>query len=428
MNKFSSKEAFKFYNKNSSIAKAAKEYCIVNNIEYTPTARKNLSKYMKRHNLKDLDNDTSTTTSQYSKEEAAFMPTAWDAKNNCFYNIEQFCDKYNLDIKAVRSSKLVSHNAGHMTYNIAFNPTIFSDDGISPEFVDSIIKRHINPLKLKKTPNIIQDSDFFDRCVMTDIHLNMDPSGEINTVPMYEHKWGRKQVLKRLDKTIQHILDFKKGDTLVIDELGDLMDGLKAQTTRGGHHLPQSVSDKEAFSLGIEFKMYLIDALVQRYDKLILNNITNDNHSFLFGFFVNDSVKKIVALKYPEKVEYNIIERFIDHYSIGKHTFVISHGKDSGEKRFGFKATYDPKAADVIDNYCKSHGLYNGNYIEFSMGDQHQRIFDTTSNNDFDYHAYGAFSPPSNWVGTNFQDTPSSIDMFNIHKNKKLKINIPLIF
>ena len=62
------------------------------------------------------------------------------------------------------------------------------------------------------------------------------------------------------------------------------------------------------------------------------------------------------------------------------------------------------------------------------MGDQHQRIFDTTSSNDFNYCAYGAFSPPSNWVGTNFKDTPSSIDMFNIHKSKNLKVNIPLIF
>jgi hypothetical protein len=256
----------------------------------------------------------------------------------------------------------------------------------------------------------------------------MDPSGEVNTVPMYEHKWGRKEVFERLDRAIQHIIDHKKGDTIIIDELGDLMDGLKSQTTRGGHHLPQSTSDKIAYGLGIDFKMYIIDRLVQIYDTVIMNNITNDNHSFLFGFFVNDAVKRIVAIKYPQIVEYNVLERFIDHYSIGSHTFVLSHGKDSGEKKFGFKATYDPKAADVIDSYCKAHKLYNGNNIEFSMGDQHQRIFDSTSNNDFDYHAYGAFSPPSNWVGTNFKNTRSSFDMFNIHKEKNLKINIPLIF
>ena len=378
--------------------------------------------------------DNTTETNQYqndktNKSVGDFMPSAWDIDNNCFYTIEGYCEKYNLDKNSVRSSKLVSHNAGHMVYNIAFNPTIFSeDDSDNLDYVGEIIKKHIKPVKFKVSNNLTSNKDFFDRCVMTDIHLNMDPSGEKNTMPMYEHKWGKDEVFARLDETIQFILDHKKGDTLIIDELGDLMDGLKSQTTRGGHHLPQTTSDKEAFKLGIDFKMYLIDRLVQVYDRVILNNITNDNHSFLFGFFVNDAVRRIVELKYGKQVEYNVLERFIDHYSFGNHTFVLSHGKDSGEKKFGFKATYDPKAAEVIDNYCKSHKLYDGKNIEFSMGDQHQRIFDTTSSNDFDYHAYGAFSPPSNWVGTNFKDTPSSFDMFNIHKTKKLKINIPLIF
>jgi hypothetical protein len=420
-----------------NITLTAKRYAKEENIEYDDSLRRkfssliNKSKEVETAIDNDLQTETTTETNQYANDkesEKSYMPSAWDAGNNCFYTIEEYCDKYNLDISTVRSSKLVVHIAGHMVYNIAFSESIFSEEGINEEFVEEVIQKHIKPINLSVNRNLPVNSEYFDRCVMTDIHLNMDPSGEINTVPMYQHKWGSKEIFERLDLAVQHIIDHKKGDVLIIDELGDLMDGLNSQTTRGGHHLPQTTSDKEAFQLGIDFKMYLIDRVVHLYDKVVMNNITNDNHSFLFGFFVNDSVRRIVETKYPDKVEYNVIERFIDHYSVSNHTFIISHGKDSGEKKFGFKATYDPKAADVIDQYCKSHKLYNGNFLEFSMGDQHQRIFDTTSNNDFNYFAYGAFSPPSNWVGTNFKDTSSSFDMFNIHKEKNLKINIPLIF
>lgn len=438
--KFKLQVVTRLYKEEKNVTCMARRYAQVSKIKYTDTLRRRLNDYVKENNLKkdkgsktpeDVDvsiSETITETVQYKKDKVpAFMPSAWNSEKSEFYKIEGYCDKYNLDINTVKSSKLVSHNAGHMVYNIAFNPTINEQSGIDESFITKVVKEHVKATAPFSFISV-SDDNFFDRCVMTDIHLNMDPSGEINTLPMYDHKWGRDEVFKRLNKTIEHIIEFKKGDTLVIDELGDFMDGLQGQTTRGGHHLPQTISDKEAFKLGIDFKMHLIDSLVQVYDKVILNNVTNDNHSFLFGFFVNAAVKNIVDLKYPNKVEYNILEKFLSHYSVGSHTFVISHGKDSGEKKFGFKATYDPKASDVIDAYCKTHGLYNGNFIEFSMGDQHQRIFDSTSSNDFDYNAYGAFSPPSNWVGTNFKDTASSVDMFNIHKTKKLKINYPLIF
>ena len=434
MKEFNIEKALEIYEVESNITEAAKQHCKNLGIEYSEKYRNRMSRYINSNKYsKDFDNETETETNQYSndkykKPEEAFMPSAWDAEKNQFYTIDEYCDKYNLDKASVRSSKLVSHIAGHMVYNIAFNATIFSEEGISPEFVEEVVAKHISSVEPLLSPTPVGDGDFFDRGVMTDIHLNMDPSGEKNTIPMYNHKWGRKEVFKRLDEVINHITTWKRGNVLVLDDLGDLMDGLNSQTTRGGHHLPQTLSDKDAFRLGIDFKMYLIDNLVQIYDKVIMNNVTNDNHSFLFGFFVNDAVKRMAAYKYPEKVEYNVLERFIEHYTIGNHTFVLSHGKDSGEKKFGFKASYDPKAAEVIDDYCKAHKLYNGNYIEFSMGDQHQRIFDSTSNKDFNYHAYGAFSPPSNWVGTNFKDSSSSFDMFNIHYKKNLKPNIPLIF
>ena len=168
--------------------------------------------------------------------------------------------------------------------------------------------------------------------------------------------------------------------------------------------------------------------LINDYEKIIFNNITNDNHSFLFGYFVNLTAKMILEQMYPDNVKYNIQEKFIEHYNMGKHTFLISHGKDSGENKFGMKAIFDQKAYEKIDQYCKNRKLYNGNFIEFGKGDSHQRILDTSSSNDFAYHSYGAFSPPSNWVGTNFKDTKSSIDFFNIKYEENVKINIPLIF
>lgn len=71
------------------------------------------------------------------------------------------------------------------------------------------------------------------------------------------------------------------------------LDGLGSQTTRGGHHLPQNMNDKQAFDLALEFKMSLLDSLIDKYDYIVCNNITEDNHAGVFGYFAASAFKQI---------------------------------------------------------------------------------------------------------------------------------------
>jgi hypothetical protein len=57
--------------------------------------------------------------------------------------------------------------------------------------------------------------------------------------------------------------------------------------------------------------------------------------------------------------------------------------------------------------------------IEFSKGDSHQLIFDLTSSTAFEYQNFGAFSPPSDWVKTNFKNTKSSFTFMNYYEKQK---------
>ena len=374
----------------------------------------------------DLENSTETETNQY-KPELSNMPSAWCAEKGRFYTIEEFCDVYGLDKNSVKSSKLVSHNASHMTYNIAFfneeEEAILDVD----KHLDEVIQKYIEPVPSNVAGNILNNNEWFDRLVYSDVHVNMNVNGKDGDA-LYEGKWDEEEVLKRLDLMIEHVKTFKKSNILVITDLGDFLDGLSGQTTRKGHELPQNTNDKDAFELALKFKIKLVDSLVNDFDTIICNNITNDNHAGLFSYFVSSAVEKILTQRYSGKVKVNTMKRFINHYSIGKHTFVEMHGKDIGEMKFGFKPKLDAVQADKLDQYCKEYKLYNGNYIEVSKGDSHQAIYDDTTSNDFSYYNYPAFSPPSNWVKTNFSNSKSGFNFFNIHKEQNLKISIPYWF
>jgi hypothetical protein len=426
------KELVNNYLEISSIAKAVRKLCTDNGIEYTESFRAAASKIINGEPTKaDHDIDNETETNQYKSDSAVSVLSALK-QDGTIMDIEEYCANYNIPFEQVKTYKLVTHTGKGAYYNIASRDVAISDllgDNISAE---DVLKDLITKMDLKAAPSFykkdpVLNADFFDRLVFTDVHINLDPNGDGN--PMYGGVYDRAEILRRLDEMVAYVRQEQTSETLYIDELGDFMDGYKQATTRNsGHSLPQITNDKEAFDLGVEFKVRLVKNLLPFYKKITCNNVTNDNHSGDFSYFVNMAAKGILETLYPEQVEFNVINKFFFHYTVGCHTIIGSHGKDSKEMKHGMKPVLDASAKDKIDQYCKHHGLYDGNYIEFSKGDSHQAIFDESTSSDFSYYSYPAFSPPSAWVQTNFGLSRSGFRFFNISKFRNQKITHPYYF
>lgn len=285
----------------------------------------------------------------------------------------------------------------------------------------NIFKDLVVPIKLPKIESKL-DLSIFDRLVYTDVHVGMEVNQ--NGYSLYDGAWNEAELNKRLETMVAQTLINKQSDTLIIHELGDFMDGYDAVTTRGGHSLPQNMDNQKAFDVGLSFKIRLIDALIPYYNKIECINICNDNHAGSFGYIVNSAFKAYIELKY-ENVKVVNQRKFIDHYIVENRCFILTHGKDDKNMKFGFKPHLDAVQIEKIKNYIDEYKLHYFT-IEFSKGDSHQLLLDFTSSSSFEYQNFGAFSPPSDWVKTNFKNTNSSFIIFNYYENQK-SIN-PIIF
>ena len=346
--------------------------------------------------------------------------SAWD-NSGSMMDIDKYCKVYSLPRKDISSYKLVSHT-GTPFYNIVFKEN-FIDEEVKQIDFESIIKKYIKPIHF--TPIEIETNFLFDRLVYTDVHIGMTTNE--NGYSLYGGKWDEQEIKSRLDSIILHVLINKKSNTLIIDELGDFMDGWDGETTRKGHKLPQNMDNEKAFDLGLYFKVRLIDLLSKHYNKIICNNICNDNHAGSFGYVVSSAVKQILEQKYNH-VKVNNIRKFIDHYFYGDYCFILTHGKDSKSLKFGFKPQLDTKQIEKISNYIDQHGIKSkSKWVEFSKGDSHQKLFDESTSDSFDYYNYGALSPSSEWVQTNFKKGKSFFEFFNF-KNDGNKVHNPFKF
>tara|TARA_R110002124_G_scaffold283449_2_gene459476 strand:- start:4049 stop:5263 length:1215 start_codon:yes stop_codon:yes gene_type:complete len=278
---------------------------------------------------------------------------------------------------------------------------------------ESIIKNQVDkikPIKIKET-QIINNSNDFDVLTYTDLHIGMDTNSKNNS--MYATLWNKDSIKSTALKMVNEVINNKTSNTLVVDELGDFLDGYNAKTTRGGHDLPQNLTNEDVFDLGLDFKMTILNGVIPYYENIIFNNICNDNHAGSFGYFVNSAFKQLAEKLYKNvNVENHL--KFINHYSIGSNCFLISHGKDDSTLKFGFKPHLDTKQIEKIDHYIKHFNLYGKfDRFIFKKGDSHQLLFDYTGSSDFDYFNYMASSPPSQWVQTNFKNTVRGFTLEN---------------
>jgi len=417
-------------NADTNCAIAAKVIFKKHNIDFDFALTENLSRYIKRNKARLVisvpeaaipeKTETKTETNQYFSHRGftAISPSGG------IMDIETYCAFYQLDFDKVKSFKLVSHT-GTPFYNIAFFESEPDKALLEIDF-SNVFKDKIKPVKVKR----IKESSFtgsFDRLSFSDVHvaMNVNPDG----FTLYPGEWNEVALEKRQKEMVAWTVGHQNSNRLIVHELGDFMDGYNAETVRGGHSLPQNMDNQTAFDVGLRFKIKLIESLIPYYSKIECVNICDDNHAGSFGYIVNSAFKTYIEYKYPDNVTVVNQRKFIDHYFVEpNHYFILTHGKDGKNLKFGFKPILDDKQVNKINEYIDEFiGYKKGMKIEFGKGDSHQYIFDNSTSTRFLYQNFPAFSPPSNWVKTNFKNTMSGFVFFNYYKDGQ-KSDHPYVF
>ena len=135
--------------------------------------------------------------------------------------------------------------------------------------IDSIISKYIKSVKFSKT-NPIKKSKDFDVATITDVHIGMETNKYDNS--MYPVSWNYKEVIKASEMIVKNIIHEKESNDIYIDDLGDLLDGFDGKTTRGGHDLPQNMTNEQAFDCALQFKMNIVEGLLGHYQNIYVNN------------------------------------------------------------------------------------------------------------------------------------------------------------
>lgn len=325
-------------------------------------------------------------------------------------NIDEYCEHYGIPREDVKLYKLVTHGGNGAYYNITSKDVSGGDtDSTILEAFDSIVSKYTQGQQKTFYPQPISTEPKALKVTISDAHLGLEPNP--NDSGLFQYEYNADIYRSSIDKVYQSILkEFNTHgvfDLLLLDDLGDREDGWNGYTTRGGHQLPQNMTNSEVFDVLVDTNVKLIESLVEANvaNKIILRNVSNSNHSGDFAHIVNKAIQKIVNRLYStEIVEVDILKKFIEYRVYGDHCFLLSHGKDTTNQKFGMPLKLDHKTINFINEYIEHYDI-NSKYIHFEKGDLHQVGYERTKK--FDYRNYMSFAPPSCWQQHNFGDSYS---------------------
>jgi hypothetical protein len=253
---------------------------------------------------------------------------------------------------------------------------------------------------------------------LSDMHVGLDPNPNGRSV--YNYVYGEKQFNENLEKFYNSIVQEQavhgKFDVLYITDLGDGLDGWNGLTTRGGHKLDQNLDNVEQFRVYVTGKLRLIEKLINSEvaNKVIIYSVTDDNHAGDLAYVANMAIQMILERSYDKKsVEFVILKKFMEHFTYGDHTFILTHGKDAKNCFKGLPLKLDQKAIKVIEDYIKRFKI-TSKHILVEKGDLHQVAFEKT--NAFTYRNFMSFAPPSAYSQNNFGDGYSGYSIQVIQK------------
>lgn len=253
---------------------------------------------------------------------------------------------------------------------------------------------------IRSYPSISNEKALF--IYLSDRHI----AAYVSERALYQNDYSGQEYEKRMKLLLHEIIYqteiFGKFEDIFIIDLGDKMDGQNGFTTRGGHKLPQNMSNRQAFETAVRVDKEFMDQLIQGD---LANNYhvyqnANSNHGGDFDYMVNRALEIYLNARYPD-VETRTLGKFIEHFKYGGHTFLLTHGKDDEDMKHGLPLHLNDKTENYFRKYLMYHKIDTElTAVSIIKGDLHM---------DASQEAYGfryrnvlSLFGGSKWIGTNF--------------------------
>lgn len=239
---------------------------------------------------------------------------------------------------------------------------------------------------------------------LADIHVGAC----LESGSLYENEWNEEELERRLNKIVEWIgSNFGTLRCIVINMLGDYLDGMDNQTARRDHYMPQNMDNREQFNVFIRQMLKFIGQLSYYTNKIIVYAVPEGNHGGTADYMAIKALEYAAKKKFPD-IEFTVFEKYYGYYTFNGETYVINHGKDGKFMKKPMPLNINDQANVLIRDWLDTEGI-TASGIHIIKGDLHSN--NLNSCRKFDYRNvlslfgnsdYSMLNYPSNSYGISY--------------------------
>lgn len=214
---------------------------------------------------------------------------------------------------------------------------------------------------------------------LSDLHIG----AKVETASLFDNPWNEEELMRRLSATLCKIATLGTFDTIIINLLGDNLDGMDNQTARRDHFMPQNMDNLEQVKVFTRALEWFVSSIYQSglCNKLKIYSVKCGNHDGAFGYVATMALLYKLNLMYPD-IETTLFDEFYGFYEFKGHTWILTHGKDEKFMKKGLPLNLDDKNKVMIYEWLDSQHIYGDN-IHVIKGDLHTENINSCKKLDY---------------------------------------------
>ena len=255
-------------------------------------------------------------------------------------------------------------------------------------------------IKINPIENIVPEFPYVESDKSLILHLaDMHIGAKCESYTLYENPYNKEEIERRLDSLFDCIDSYGHLDTLIINILGDSIDGMDNQTARRDHYMPQEMDNMQQLETFINLTFNFISQCRYFANNIKVYCVKCGNHGGIWEYTANLALKNAINKSFPE-IEFKLFTDFIGWYEFKGHTYLLSHGKDEKFMKKALPLNLDERSKVMIQEWLTNQRLIGRENIHFIKGDLHSNAL--SSCKLFDYRNVLSLFGASDYSNYNF--------------------------
>ena len=203
----------------------------------------------------------------------------------------------------------------------------------------------------------------------------------LSSTSLFDNEWNEAEFAHRLEELVIRVSRLGAFDKIVINLLGDYLDGMDRMTARRDHIMPQNMDNKQQFNVFIKHMLHFIEDIQSLCNNVEIYAVPEGNHGGYADYFAIKALQYATQSYFPN-IPFTVFDRYYGVFTVNSHTYVSLHGKDGTFMKRPMPLNLNDATSTLLRDWMDRENL-TGENIHVIKGDLHSN--NLNSCRKFDY-------------------------------------------